>query len=194
MRNCCRCPIITVYLPCPVYLIPCADSTDGSCTTFLFESASQTLLEFGDNPKRLGAKIGFDSILHTWGGRLWLHPHIHFIVTAGGVNAQGLWMEPNYSSTFLFPVKALSNVFRAKFLHGLIAAHGKDLLKLPGELAQYSRPCAFKQWLFHTVTKHWGVISNRRFQARLRWSNISAGIPIQPPSATIGLSQWKTIP
>ena len=55
----------------------------------LFENASQTLLEFGENPKRLGAKIGFYGILHTWGGRLWLHPHIHFIVTAGGINTQG---------------------------------------------------------------------------------------------------------
>lgn len=129
----------------------------------LFESASHTLLEFGENPKRLGAKIGFYGILHTWGGKLWLHPHIHFIVTAGGVNTCGEWVEPKYSSTFLFPVRALSNVFRAKFLNGLIAAHAKGLLKLPGDLAQFSSPGAFRQWLFHTVPKEWVVYSKPPF-------------------------------
>ena len=129
----------------------------------LFESASQTLLEFGENPKRLGAKIGFYGILHTWGGKLWLHPHIHFIVTAGGVDAKGHWVEPKYSSTFLFPVRALSNVFRAKFLGGLIAAHAKGLLKLPGDLARLSSPDAFRQWLFHTAPRDWVVYSKPPF-------------------------------
>ncbi len=129
----------------------------------LFETSSQTLIEFGENPKRLGARIGFYGILHTWGGRLWLHPHIHFIVTAGGVNTRGEWVEPKYSSTFLFPVRALSNVFRAKFLSGLIAAHSKGLLRMPDELAQNSSLSVFKQWLFHTVPKDWVVYSKPPF-------------------------------
>jgi Putative transposase len=81
----------------------------------------------------------------------------------GDFGTQGQWVEPKYSSTFLFPVRALSNVFRAKFLSGLIAAHSKDLLKLPDELAQYSRPSVFKQWLFHTVPKNWVVYSKPQF-------------------------------
>jgi len=129
----------------------------------LFESASTTLLEFGENPKRLGARIGFYGILHTWGGKLWLHPHIHFIVTAGGVNTRGEWVETQYSSTFLFPVRALSNVFRAKFLNGLITAQRKGLLKLPGDMAQFSTPDAFRQWLFHTVPRQWVVYSKPPF-------------------------------
>ena len=129
----------------------------------LFECASQTLLAFGENPKRLGARIGFYGILHTWGGKLWLHPHIHFIVTAGGVNTRGDWVEPKYNSTFLFPVRALSNVFRAKFLSGLIAAHGKGLLKLPGDLSRFGNHNAFKQWLFHTVPRDWVVYSKPPF-------------------------------
>jgi hypothetical protein len=72
-------------------------------------------------------------------------------------------VEPKYSSTFLFPVRALSNVFRAKFLSGLIAAHGKGLLGLPGELAHLSSPSAFRQWLFHTVPKEWVVYSKPPF-------------------------------
>jgi hypothetical protein len=129
----------------------------------LFESASQTLLEFGENPKRLGARIGFYGILHTWGGKLWLHPHIHFIVTAGGVNTRGQWVEPKYHASFLFPVRALSNVFRAKFLSGLIAAHGKGLLNLPGDLARFETPDVFRQWLFHTVPRDWVVYSKPPF-------------------------------
>jgi hypothetical protein len=129
----------------------------------LFESASHTLLEFGANPKRLGARIGFYGILHTWGGKLWLHPHIHFIVTAGGVNTQGKWVEPKYSSTFLFPVRALSSVFRAKFLNGLITVQKRGLLKQPGDLARFSNPDAFRQWLFHTVPRQWVVYSKPPF-------------------------------
>ncbi len=92
-----------------------------------------------------------------------MHPHIHFIVTAGGINNQGQWVEPKHSSTFLFPVRAFSNVFRAKFLNALITAHGKGLLNLPGELDKLSRPCAFRQWLFHTVPKEWVVYSKPPF-------------------------------
>ncbi|HKL83321.1 MAG TPA: IS91 family transposase [Desulfobacter sp.] len=131
----------------------------------LFESAAKTLLEFGQNPKRLGAKIGFYGILHTWGGKLPLHPHIHFIVTAGGINALGEWVEPKYSASFLFPVTALSNVFRAKFLSSLIAAQNSGQLKLPDEMVQYSRPCAFRQWLYHTTPKEWVVYSKPPFSS-----------------------------
>jgi hypothetical protein len=78
----------------------------------LFEKSSETLLDFGHNPKRLGATIGFYGILHTWGGKLWPHPHVHFISTAGGIDDTGKWITPKNDDTFLFPVKALSNVFR----------------------------------------------------------------------------------
>jgi hypothetical protein len=111
----------------------------------------------------VAARIGFYGILHTWGGKLWLHPHIHFIVTAGGVNTRGQWVEPKYHASFLFPVRALSNVFRAKFLSGLIAAHGKGLLNLPGDLARFETPDVFRQWLFHTVPRDWVVYSKPPF-------------------------------
>ena len=132
----------------------------------LFESASTTLLEFGENPNRLGARIGFYGILHAWGGKLWPHPHIHFIVTAGGVNTRvwgGDWLEPQYSSSFLFPARALSNVFRAKFLNGVITTQRRGVLKLPDDLAPFSTPDAFRQWLFHTVPRQWVVYSKPPF-------------------------------
>ena len=127
----------------------------------LFEASSRTLLDFGHNPKRLGATIGFYGILHTWGGQLWPHPHVHYIVTAGGINNTGKWVDPKYHATFLFPVKALSTVFRAKFLEGLKKIHPQ--LKFPDDLKALADPHAFSQWLYHEIPKEWVVFSKPPF-------------------------------
>lgn len=99
---------IAIYKPKEVYAI-------------LFKTAWQTLQQFGDNPKLLGAKMGMISILHTWGQNLSLHPHLHCIVPAGGVTKSGNWKHSKKNKTtkrsdFLFNVKAMSLVFRAKFV------------------------------------------------------------------------------
>ncbi len=119
----------------------------------LFEKSSETLLDFGHNPKRLGATIGFYGILHTWGGKMWPHPHVHFISTAGGINDTGKWKTPQFHNTFLFPVKALSNVFRAKFLEGIRELHNKGLLRFPDELGFLADPNDGKGLLFLKVEK-----------------------------------------
>lgn len=129
----------------------------------LFEHSSRTLLDFGHNPKRLGATIGFYGILHTWGGKLWPHPHVHYIVTAGGIDPTGKWRSLDNAATFLFPVRALSNVFRAKFLEGILKAHDKGMLKFPEELKQLADPHTFRQWLYHEVPKEWVVFSKPPF-------------------------------
>ena len=100
----------------------------------LFDAASQTLLFFGDDPKWLGAKIGFYGILHTWSQTLWPHVHLHFIVTAGGLTDNGEWVEPKYKGKFLFPVPALSKVFRGKFIEVLKKAYYAGELVLPDNL------------------------------------------------------------
>jgi hypothetical protein len=97
----------------------------------LFECAARTLLQFGRDPRHLGALIGFYGILHTWGGKLWQHLHLHFIVTGGGLNETGQWVEPKYKGKFLFPVCAVSQVFRGKFIEGLKAAYYNGQLILP---------------------------------------------------------------
>jgi len=86
----------------------------------LFRSVSQTLLAFAADPKRLGAQIGFSLVLHTWTRELLFHPHLHAIVAGGGLSADGSqWIEPA-NPDFLFPVAAVSKVFRGRFLEGLI--------------------------------------------------------------------------
>jgi hypothetical protein len=78
----------------------------------LFETAWQTLYTFGKNK---GLQMGMISILHTWGQTLSLHPHLHCIVPGGGIDKNGQWQNIRTDGKFLFPVKALSKVFRAKY-------------------------------------------------------------------------------
>lgn len=87
----------------------------------LFEAAWGTIRTFGNNPKNLGAATGMISILHTWGQRLSLHPHLHCIVPGGGLSKQGKWKTAKSQGKYLFPVKAMSQVFRAKYVEALKA-------------------------------------------------------------------------
>jgi len=81
----------------------------------LFRSAWQTIEAFAGKQR----KAGMISILHTWGQNLSLHPHIHCIIPGGTVNPQGLWYKSKNRGKFLYPVKALSKVFRAKYMASL---------------------------------------------------------------------------
>ncbi len=83
----------------------------------LFQAAADTLLEFGANPRWLGGQIAATLVLHTWGQNLGQHPHIHALVSAGALHADGHWIHSRRG--FLFPVQALSQVFRGKFVAGL---------------------------------------------------------------------------
>ena len=85
----------------------------------LFHSAWETICVFSSDPKHLGAETGMISILHTWGQQLWLHPHLHCIVPGGGISGQGKWKKAKSNGKFLFPVKAMSKVFRGKFVDKL---------------------------------------------------------------------------
>ena len=96
----------------------------------LFKAAWATLQDFSKSPKHLGAKMGMISILHTWGQNMSLHPHLHCIVPGGGVTKSGKWKHAKNKGKFLFPVKAMSVVFRAKY----VAELRKQLPGLPQNL------------------------------------------------------------
>jgi len=99
----------------------------------LFRAAAQALLELGADPKRLGAQLGITAILHTWGQNLLFHPHLHCVVTGGGLAADGSrWLatRPNY----LLPVKALAKLFQGKFLAGLKELYRAERLDLRGSV------------------------------------------------------------
>jgi len=116
--------------------------------SLFFQSAAETLHTFAADPRYLGGKIGFIGILHTWGQRLQYHPHIHFIITGGGLTTDGKqWLASKRGQKFLFPDKAMSQVMRGKFLEKLEKAYAAGELKLEGELAYLAEPGAFKNLL-----------------------------------------------
>jgi hypothetical protein len=129
----------------------------------LFECAAATLQAFAADPKHLGAEIGFYGILHTWGQTLWFHPHIHFIVIGGGLREDGEWIRPKYESRFLFPVRALSAVFRGKFIEGLKRAYAKGELNFPEEMKETEQGSKFEGWLNRLVSRNWVVYAKAPF-------------------------------
>ena len=119
-----------VVFTLPHELNPIAQGNPALIYALLFKAASQTLLEFGRNPRWLGGKLGITMVLHTWGQNLGQHIHVHCIVTDGGLSPDGQrWLTP-VRKGFLFPRAALSKVFRGKYLDFLNAAHRDGELRL----------------------------------------------------------------
>lgn len=98
----------------------------------LFEAASSTLLDVCANPKWFGAIPGITAVLHTWTRQLEYHPHIHFLVTGGGLAPDGSWRQPD--AGFLVPVHALSNLFRTRFRTLLEKRQSALFASIPSEL------------------------------------------------------------
>jgi hypothetical protein len=123
----------------------------------LFDASSQTLLEVAAEPRRLGAEIGFLSILHSWGSNLLPHYHIHAVVPGGGLSAdRQRWIHTSHPM-FLLPVPVLRTVFRKKFLAGLCHLYRKDLLNLRGSAAPLRDPASFQQLIHKLGKKKWYV-------------------------------------
>jgi hypothetical protein len=121
----------------------------------LFDAVAQTLLEVAANPKHLGAKIGFLSILHTWGQNLSLHPHIHCVIPGGGLSPDGKWIACR--AGFFLPVRILSRVFRGKFIHLLKRAW------ISGELHGIENDGAFARLIDASVKHDWVVYAKPPF-------------------------------
>jgi len=122
----------------------------------LFEAASETLLEFGRDPKHLGGTVGITAVLHTWGRNLSQHLHLHCIVTGGALAPDGSrWSRGR--SKFLFPVRALSRVFRGKYLAALTAAFASHQLTFAGRTLHLTQPRAFAAWIASLRRRDWVV-------------------------------------
>ncbi|HVT95704.1 MAG TPA: IS91 family transposase [Bryobacteraceae bacterium] len=133
----------------------------------LMSSAAATLREVAANPKRLGAQVGVLMVLHTWGQNLHHHPHVHCVVTGGGLscNARGeVDASPRWVSCrpgFFLPVRVLSRVFRGKFVAGLraLAAQGKVSLPALG-------PLYAKEWVVYAKPPFGGPEQVLKYLAR----------------------------
>lgn len=92
-----------------------------SMFTLLFKAASETVLELCADRKYLGAVPGITAVLHTWGQNLQFHPHVHMIVTGGGLTPEHTWRSSK--KKFFLPVRVLSAKFRGKFMAFLGCVH-----------------------------------------------------------------------
>jgi hypothetical protein len=128
----------------------------------LFEASAQTLLEVAADPQHLGAEIGFLSVLHTWGQTLQPHPHVHCVVSGGGLSPDHQhWIRaPN---RFLLPVKVLSRVFRGKFVVGLRGAFRQKKLVFFGACQPLAQDKPFAAFLRTLFRQDWVVYAKRPF-------------------------------
>ena len=88
----------------------------------LFYAGWNTIKTLSQDNKYMGAKTGMVAILHTWGQKLWLHPHLHCVVPGGGITSEGKWKNARHKDKYLFPQKAMSKMYRAKFVANLRAS------------------------------------------------------------------------
>jgi hypothetical protein len=108
----------------------------------LFASSAAALQTIAADPRHLGAHIGFFSVLHSWGQNLLFHPHIHCVVTGGGISLDGTrWVSSKPG--FFLPVRVLSRLFRRLFLQALEDAFREHLLGFPGKIDALREPAAF---------------------------------------------------
>lgn len=127
----------------------------------LFACAAKTLLALGADPRRLGATLGLTAVLHTWSRELNWHPHVHAIVTGGGLSPDGEHWSPARKK-FLFPVQVLSELFRGKMLAAIARAHRRGVLNLDGVLDPADKK-AFRHWLDALYRSPWVVYAKRPF-------------------------------
>jgi hypothetical protein len=126
--------------------------------SLLFKAASATVMELCEDKKYLGATPGMTAILHTWGQNLSYHPHIHCIVTGGGLNKIGEWV--NSRKKFFLPVKVLSRKFRGKFLSLL----SKGKLEFYGQEVYLSDSESLGSFVSELYRKDWVVYCKETFK------------------------------
>lgn len=153
-------PYFHVVFTLPHSLNPLISQNQRQLYQLFFASASATLLEFGQH--KLKAQIGLTAVLHTWSQTLLDHYHLHCIVTGGGLSFEGgRWKAT--SEHYLFPVRALSKMFQAKFRDGLRQLQGQGKLSFHGLLVPLANKAAFNLLVTALCAKPWVVYSKKPF-------------------------------
>jgi len=153
---------VHVVFTLPHELAPLALQNKKLIYDLLFRASAETLLEVARTPRRLGAEIGFFSVLHTWNQKLEHHPHIHCVVPAGGLSPDHTrWIHSRYR--FFLPIEVLGCVFRGKFVAALRQAFAAGKLGFHGQLRSLAQPKAFSSLLRQLFRHHWVVYAKRPF-------------------------------
>jgi hypothetical protein len=153
----------------PDELSDLARANPSTCYDLLFQAAAGAIRDVAANPKHLGAMPGLLLVLHTWGQTLQHHPHVHGVVTGGGLscdasgklNASPRWVACRPG--FFLPVRVLSRVFRGKYLDGLRRAHRRGELRFVGKLDVLADAAAFHAFVRPLYEKDWVVYAKRPF-------------------------------
>jgi hypothetical protein len=128
----------------------------------LFKASAETMLTIAADPKHLGARIGFASVLHTWGSAMTHHPHVHMLVPGGGLSTDGSsWVAAK--PRFFLPVRVLSKLFRRLMLAKLVAAHAAGRLQFFGTHANLADAKLFAAFLAPLSKQRWFVYAKPPF-------------------------------
>jgi Putative transposase/Transposase zinc-binding domain len=185
-------PYFHVVFTLPHALNPLCQRHPRLLYDLLFHATAETMIEVAADPKHLGARIGFLSILHTWGQNLRLHPHLHCVIPAGGFDPDySHWIHPRYA--FFLPVKVLSRIFRGKYLALLQRALRQRRIDCPSTLVRallkddwvvYAKPAfgdPVRVLRYLGRYTHRVAISNQRLlsfdghHVRFRWKDYAHG-------------------
>ena len=150
--------------------------------SILFSCAANTLKDFGLNPKNLGAEIGLTMVLHTNSRKLDYHPHVHAVVPGGGVDKKRRqWKKKK--SKYLFNLKDMAKVFRARFLAALNEAKLSIPINVPGEWVVDCSPVGkgisalkyLSRYLYRGVISEKNIILNQNGQITFRYIESKTG-------------------
>ena len=144
----------------PSALRPLALQNQALLYRLLFDAASATLLQFGR--ERFGAELGVTALLHTWGQNLMDHPHLHCLVTGGGLQTSGdgshRWVGPA-QARYLFPVHAVAAMFAGKFIDGLQELRRRDKLTFEGTLIDWKTDGEWQALIASLRSRKWIVFA-----------------------------------
>lgn len=147
---------IVFTIPSEIYLIALQNQEKVYKT--LFKASAETLQELARDEKYLGGEIGFFSVLHTWGQNIMYHPHVHLVVTGGGLTEIGKWVEKE--EDFFIPVKVMSKKFRGKFLNYL----KQEKLDFYGSNKYLENPASYNSLIQEMYNKDWVVYCKEPFK------------------------------
>lgn len=149
-----------VVFTLPEALRPWVRANRAVMFAMLFHASADTLLTLAKDPKWLGAMPAITMVLHTWTRELLFHPHVHAIVSAGGLSPDRTrWIASRRNGRFLFPVKILGTLFRAKFRDAMLVAFASGALSVPNDLPND----ALDRLRGAFSLKHWNVYAKPPF-------------------------------
>lgn len=154
-------PYFHLVFTLPEELNPVILSNQKLLYDVLYRTASATLDELTADPKYLGAKIGYISILHTWGSEMNYHPHIHSIVLGGGLTAANAWKDNG--DNFFLPIQIISKVFKGKYMGELKRLWKEESLEFHGTALEYRNHYRFKALINICYAKDWAPYCKKTF-------------------------------